>query len=478
MTQEGWTWAQVPDQTGRVAVVTGATSGTGFEAARILAACRATVVLACRNLPKAEEAARRIRALHPGARVEVQALDLASLVSVRRAAAELPGPLRPPGPAPQQRRGDGPAPWEDRGRLRNPARHQPLRPLRPHGPPAGAPAGHAGLPGGDHEQHRPRSGRIYADDMDFEGGYRAWAAYGQSKLANLLFAYELQRRLAAAGATTCSVAAHPGWARTELQRHAEQTGGPRGSDARALDEACFSQDAFGGAQPLLRAATDPSVTGGEPRSLGLPGAEGGARAGAVHRPVPGRGPPALDVAALRAAHGGGLSDLAPPPQDRGPALCRRRGRGLLGRRFLSRLPQESPHGTIPPLRSGAMGASATPRPSGTIPGAPSAASSGGTGTRPPGSPCPWRTRPVSTWKRPPPRACGPRGWATPRCTWTWTARASSRTPCGAAGPRPWAGPGRAASTRPSSPWRRCPCPRWWPSPTTTTTTWTRAPCAA
>ena len=89
MAQEPWTWAQIPDQTGRVAIVTGATSGTGFEAARILAACGATVILACRNLPKAEEAARRIAALHPGARVEVQALDLASQASVRAAAADL-----------------------------------------------------------------------------------------------------------------------------------------------------------------------------------------------------------------------------------------------------------------------------------------------------------------------------------------------------------------------------------------------------
>ncbi|HEX4845576.1 MAG TPA: SDR family NAD(P)-dependent oxidoreductase, partial [Geothrix sp.] len=89
MTHESWTWAQIPDQTGRVAVVTGATSGTGFEAARLLAARGARVVLACRNLPKAEEAARRIGVLHAGARVEVQALDLASLASVRAAATDI-----------------------------------------------------------------------------------------------------------------------------------------------------------------------------------------------------------------------------------------------------------------------------------------------------------------------------------------------------------------------------------------------------
>ncbi|WP_257305515.1 oxidoreductase [Geothrix campi] len=259
MAQKDWTWAQIPDQTGRVAVVTGATSGTGFEAARILAACRATVVLACRNLPKAEEAARHIRALHPGARVEVQALDLASLASARKAAAEIlgrfdrldlllnnAGVMVPPY-----------GKTEDGFELQIGTNH--------FGPFAltglllerllATPGSRvATMSSGAH-----RSGRIYADDMHFDGGYRAWAAYGQSKLANLLFAYELQRRLEAAGSTTRSVAAHPGWARTELQRHA---GWIRWLRTAGL-EALLSQDAFGGAQPLLRAATDPAVKGGE-----------------------------------------------------------------------------------------------------------------------------------------------------------------------------------------------------------------------
>lgn len=259
MTKEDWTWAQIPDQTGRIAVVTGATSGTGFEAARILAACRATVVLACRNLPKAEEAARHIRALHPGARVEVQALDLASLASVRKAAADLlmrfdrldlllnnAGVMVPPY-----------GKTEDGFELQIGTNHF-------------GPFALTGLlmerllatPGSrvvTMSSGAHRMGRIYADDMHFDGGYRAWAAYGQSKLANLLFAYELQCRLEVAGSTTRSVAAHPGWARTELQRHA---GWIRWLRIVGL-EALVSQDAFGGAQPLLRAATDASVAGGE-----------------------------------------------------------------------------------------------------------------------------------------------------------------------------------------------------------------------
>lgn len=259
MTPEPWTWAHMPDQRGRVAVVTGATSGTGYEAARMLAACGATVVLACRNQPKAEAAARRIVALHPDARVELQSLDLASLASVRTAAAGIlarfdrldlllnnAGVMVPP----YGKTVDGfelqigtnhLGPFALTGLLLERLLATPGSRV-------------ATMSSGAH-----RMGRIYADDMHFDRGYRAWAAYGQSKLANLLFAYELQRRLEAAGSTTRSVAAHPGWARTELQRHA---GWIRWLRIAGL-EALVSQDAFGGAQPLLRAATDPAVTGGE-----------------------------------------------------------------------------------------------------------------------------------------------------------------------------------------------------------------------
>lgn len=258
MTQGAWSWAAMPDQRGRVAVVTGATSGTGFEAARMLAAGGATVVLACRNRAKGEEAARRIGALHPGARTELQDLDLASLASVRRAAADLR------------------ARFERLDLLLNNAGVM----VPPFGKTVDGfetqlgtnhfgPFALTGLlldrlmatPGSrvvTMSSNAHRMGRIHADDLDFDGGYRAWAAYGQSKLANLLFAYELQRRLAAAGSTTRSLAAHPGWARTELQRHAGWIRWLRWTGLEAL----LSQDAFGGAQPLLRAATDPAAEGG------------------------------------------------------------------------------------------------------------------------------------------------------------------------------------------------------------------------
>lgn len=266
MTLEPWTWAHMPDQRGRVAVVTGATSGTGYEAARILAARGATVILACRNQPKAEEAARRIQALHPGARVELQALDLASLASVRTAATGLlarfdrldlllnnAGVMVPP----YGKTEDGFETQLGTNHL-GPFALTGLLLERLMATPASRVVTMSSI--------AHRMGRIYADDMDFDGGYRAWAAYGQSKLANLLFAYELQRRLAAAGSETRSLAAHPGWARTDLQRHAEQTWWApwlkRTGILRGL-ETGFSHEAFGGAQPLLRAATDPGARGGE-----------------------------------------------------------------------------------------------------------------------------------------------------------------------------------------------------------------------
>ena len=259
MNQTAWTLQDVPDQMGRLAIVTGATSGTGFETAKVLAARGARVVLACRNEGKTAEAMRRIREAHPGARVEAQALDLGSLRSVREAAASLrerfaqvdllinnAGVMIPP----YGRTEDGfetqigtnhLGPFAFTGLLLDRVLATPGSRV-------------VTMSSGAH-----RIGRIDFDDLNSERRYRAWAAYGQSKLANLLFTYELQRRLASAGSGTLAVAAHPGWARTELQRH---TGGRLGA-VMAVFAPFLSQDAPGGALPLLRAATDPAVKGGE-----------------------------------------------------------------------------------------------------------------------------------------------------------------------------------------------------------------------
>jgi NAD(P)-dependent dehydrogenase (short-subunit alcohol dehydrogenase family) len=249
-----WTTDDVPGQGGRLAVVTGANTGLGFETAQVLAARGASVVLAVRNVEKGKQAAARIAAAAPGATVTVQELDLSSLDSVRTAAAALraghpridllicnAGVMYPP----RQTTGDG---FE----LQFGTNH----------------LGHFALTGLLLEQMLPVPGsrvvtvssvghrmqaRINFDDLQWERSYSRVRAYGQSKLANLMFTYELQRRLSAAG-TTIAVAAHPGFAATELMRH---------TPAAAVVTPLFSQDAAMGALPVLRAATDPGVLGGQ-----------------------------------------------------------------------------------------------------------------------------------------------------------------------------------------------------------------------
>ena len=249
-----WTTDNVPGQQGRLAVVTGANTGLGFETAQVLAARGASVVLAVRNIEKGKQAATRIAAAAPGATVTVQELDLSSLDSVRAAAAELraghptidllicnAGVMYPP----KQTTHDG---FE----LQFGTNH----------------LGHFALTGLLLEQMLPVPGsrvvtvssvghriraRVNFDDLQWERSYSRVRAYGQSKLANLLFTYELQRRLSGAG-TTIAVAAHPGFAATELMRHTPMA---------AVVTPLFSQNAAMGALPVLRAATDPGVLGGQ-----------------------------------------------------------------------------------------------------------------------------------------------------------------------------------------------------------------------
>jgi len=254
-----WTAADVPDQAGRTAVVTGANTGIGYQAAAVLAASGAAVVLACRNLDKAKEAAARIAAATPGAQVEVQQLDLSALASVRAAAAELrnrydridllvnnAGVMW----VPRQTTVDG---FE----LQFGTNH----------------LGHFALTGllldrllatpGSRvvtiSSQGHRQGRIHFDDLQLERGYGRHTAYSQAKLANLMFTYELQRRLTAAGSGTVAVAAHPGVSDTELVRHLPRL-------LRRLNGVfgrLFLQSAEMGALPTLRAATDPAVQGAE-----------------------------------------------------------------------------------------------------------------------------------------------------------------------------------------------------------------------
>ena len=256
-----WTEKDVPDQSGRLAIITGSNTGLGYDTARVLAARGAKVVMAVRDTAKGEAAAASIRKLTPGADVTVQKLDLGSLTSVKEAAAEMgaahpridllinnAGVMYPP----KSTTADG---FE----LQFGTNH----------------LGHFALTGlllknllpVDKSRvvvvssiaHNLRA-KIDFDDLQWERrGYDRVASYGQSKLANLMFAYDLQRRLASANAKTISVAAHPGVAATELTRHIPGAGlpGVNWLFGRILNTAEM------GALPTLRAATDPGVQGGQ-----------------------------------------------------------------------------------------------------------------------------------------------------------------------------------------------------------------------
>lgn len=228
-------------------VVTGANSGLGEVTARRLAARGAAVVLACRNPAKGEAAAAGMT----GA-VEVRALDLADLASVR-AFADATGAvdvlINNAGvmAVPHRRTADGFELQFGTNFLGHFALTALLLPRISDRV--------VTLSSGAH-----RIGRIELGDLNWERRrYRPWAAYGQSKLADLMFAYELHRRLAAGGSTIRSVAAHPGYAATELQSHTESFA----DKIMVLGNRLLAQSAEHGAWPTLYAATMPDVSGGE-----------------------------------------------------------------------------------------------------------------------------------------------------------------------------------------------------------------------
>lgn len=252
MTQ--WAEHDVPDQHGRVAVVTGANTGLGFETARVLAEHGASVVLAVRDVVKGRAAAARM-----GGDVTVQELDLTSLESVRSAAAALEGThpridllINNAGVmyTPKQSTTDG----FERQLGTNHLGHFAFTGLLIDRllPVPGSRVVTVSSVG-----HRIRAA-IHFEDLGWERSYSRVGAYGQSKLANLMFTYELQRRLTDRG-TTVAVAAHPGVAATELGRNSP-------APLRTLLERVgplLTQSAAMGALPTLRAATDPGVLGGQ-----------------------------------------------------------------------------------------------------------------------------------------------------------------------------------------------------------------------
>jgi NAD(P)-dependent dehydrogenase (short-subunit alcohol dehydrogenase family) len=262
----GWTAEEIPSLEGRTALVTGANSGIGLAAARELARHGARVLLACRDVGKGARAAEEIRGAARGersavasaeAQLEVVELDLASLASVRACAASLTGPLdllvnnagvmAPP--------------------LRRTAEGFELQIGTNH-------LGHFALTGlllarllaapeprvVTVSSLAHRTGRIELSDLNFERRrYNNWLAYGQSKLANLMFCFELAKRATAAATALRSLAAHPGYAATHLQ-----TAGPARwyeKLAGVIGNAVMAQSPERGALPTLYAATVPDLPG-------------------------------------------------------------------------------------------------------------------------------------------------------------------------------------------------------------------------
>ena len=262
MTLASWTLAHLPDLTGRVAVVTGANSGIGYEATRGLMLRGAHVVMACRNAGKAAGALERLRRAAPAGSAEVRPLDLASLASVRAFAESydagrldvlvnnagvmaLPKRLTEDG-FEMQFGTNVLGPYALTGRM------------LPHLL-ATARSRTVWISSIAH-----RFGRIRLDDLNAEAGYSPWGAYGQSKLADLMLAFEMDRRLHAARTDSVSLAAHPGYTATNLQLGAAEM---KGSTAEATVNAAINRavamPTWKGALPTLVAAAGAGVRGGD-----------------------------------------------------------------------------------------------------------------------------------------------------------------------------------------------------------------------
>ena len=264
-----WTTADIPDLSGRTVLVTGANSGIGFHTARELAAHGARVLMACRNPERAQDALARVEATSPRGTAELVSLDLTSLDSVAAASADVASRVEHLDVLVNNAgiMAVGKGTTQDGFELQLGTNH----------------LGHFALTGrllpvllrADDPRVVTVSsfahaiGKLDFDDLMGESRYGRWRAYAQSKLANLLFTAELDRR--AAGRLT-SVAAHPGYAATHLQ---QGQGQPLFEKLMSFGNLLVAQSDVQGAWPTLRAATDPEARGDDffgPSFLGMRGA--------------------------------------------------------------------------------------------------------------------------------------------------------------------------------------------------------------
>ncbi len=254
-----WTAEEIPDQHTRIAIVTGANSGLGRIVARELARHGAKVIIASRDRAKGAEAAKAIETALPSSTVEAAQLDLADVSSIRAFADGIRGGndyidllINNAGimAAPYRRTVDGFELHFGTNHLGHFALTALLLPLLYERPDARV----VTVSSNNH-----KAGHIRFDDLQGEHRYSRWGAYAQSKLANLLFAFELDRRLKAGGWRLISVAAHPGYSATNLQ-----LSGPPLQErlVMRLTNRLFAQSAEMGALPLLYAATAPDLRGG------------------------------------------------------------------------------------------------------------------------------------------------------------------------------------------------------------------------
>jgi NAD(P)-dependent dehydrogenase (short-subunit alcohol dehydrogenase family) len=258
-----WTEADIPDLTGRNVIVTGANSGLGFETGRALAEHNAAVTLAVRDQARGAQAAARIQERNPTADVSVASLDLANLASIRLFADSWSND-HPDGlsllinnagimATPERRTVDG---FE----LQFGTNHLGHFALTGLLMPALIAVPRARVVTVSSQAHR--MGKMNFSDLNSQNGYRAWGAYGQSKLANLLFTSELQRRVDQLGIALLALAAHPGFAATNLQSTGPEMRG-RSLQARLTSKVSglVAQSAAMGALPTLFAATAPDIPG-------------------------------------------------------------------------------------------------------------------------------------------------------------------------------------------------------------------------